>query len=148
MPTGHFCCPVSTSHSRHLSPTAFSQSLFPTLSGVPFLLPVASRSRTQAFVWFRAKTDKGIVCLADPYIVLHLQKLYDNISKSNRLNTFEEIAICFSDGFQMTSQSPKSLFSSSFLSIGKCWRYSYIQFIFALTQSLVNLSLKHATHNN
>ena len=34
-------------------------------SGLPFLLPVASRSRAQSFVWFRAKTDKGIVCLAD-----------------------------------------------------------------------------------
>ena len=31
----------------------------------PFPLPVTSRSRAQAFVWFRAKTDKGIVCLAD-----------------------------------------------------------------------------------
>ena len=35
------------------------------LSGLSFLLPVASISRAQAFVWFRAKTDKGIVCLAD-----------------------------------------------------------------------------------
>ena len=59
------CCPVSTGHSRHPSPTAFPQFLCPTLSGVPFLLPVASRWRAQAFVWFRAKTDKGIVCLAD-----------------------------------------------------------------------------------
>ena len=32
---------------------------------LPYPLPVASRSRAQAFVWFRAKTDKGIVCLAD-----------------------------------------------------------------------------------
>ena len=31
----------------------------------PCLFPVASRSRAQAFVWVRAKTDKGIVCLAD-----------------------------------------------------------------------------------
>ena len=28
-------------------------------------LPVTLRSRAQASVWFRAKTDKGIVCLAD-----------------------------------------------------------------------------------
>ena len=35
------------------------------LPGVPFLLPVASRSRAPAFVWFRTKTDKGVVCLAD-----------------------------------------------------------------------------------
>ena len=38
----------------------------------PCLLPVASRSRAQAFVWFCAKTDKGIVCLADhPHSVTH-----------------------------------------------------------------------------
>ena len=65
MPTGHFCCPVSTGHSRHPLPTAFREYLCPTPICVPFLLPVASRSRAQAFVWFRAKTDKGIVCLAD-----------------------------------------------------------------------------------
>ena len=59
------CCPVSTGHSRHPSPTTFSQSLCPTPTGVPFLLPVASRSQAQAFVWFRVKTDQGIVCLAD-----------------------------------------------------------------------------------
>ena len=30
MPTGHFCCPVSTGHLRHPSPTAFSEFLCPT----------------------------------------------------------------------------------------------------------------------
>ena len=39
---------------------SFSEFLFLLLS-----LPVTSRSRAQAFVWFRVKTDKGIVCLAD-----------------------------------------------------------------------------------
>ena len=32
----------------------------------PYPLPVASRSRAQAFVWFCAKTNKKIVCLAHP----------------------------------------------------------------------------------
>ena len=58
-------CPVSTAHLRHPSPTAFSQSLCPTPLAFPYPLPVTSRSWVQAFVWFRAKKDKGIVCLAD-----------------------------------------------------------------------------------
>ena len=68
MPTGHFCCPVSTPNCHSVSPFAncllwvpFSKSWL----AFPCLLPVMSRSRAQAFVWFRAKTDKGIVCLAD-----------------------------------------------------------------------------------
>ena len=65
MPTAHFCCPVSTRHSRHPSPTRFSQSLCPTPLTFPYPLPVTLSSRAQAFVWFCAKTDKGIVCLAD-----------------------------------------------------------------------------------
>ena len=65
MLTAHFCCPVSTGHSRHPSPTAFSEFLCPTPLAFPYPLPVTSRSRAQDFVWFRAKTDKGIVCLVD-----------------------------------------------------------------------------------
>ena len=65
MPTGLFCCPLSTRPLRHPSPTAFSEFLFPIPSlAFPGPLPVASRSRTQSFVWFRAKTNKKIVCLA------------------------------------------------------------------------------------
>ena len=65
MTTGHFCYPVST---LPLASPLVNCPLWVSLSNssrVPFLLPVASRSRAQAFVWFRAKTDKGIVCLAD-----------------------------------------------------------------------------------
>ena len=43
------------------SPSSFVELLL----AFPCPLPVTSRSRAQAFVWFRAKTDKGIVCLAD-----------------------------------------------------------------------------------
>ena len=46
MPTGHFCCPVSTGHSRHPSPTPSSGFLFPTLS----------RSLTN----FRSRQDRGL----------------------------------------------------------------------------------------
>ena len=68
MPTGLFCCPVSTGHCPSASPFANS-SLWVPLSNpwlaFPCLLPVTLRSRVNAFVWFRAKTDKGIICLAD-----------------------------------------------------------------------------------
>ena len=49
------------------SPTA-SQLLFqPTLIRVPFPLPDTVRFYVQeSFVWFRAKTDKGIVCFGGP----------------------------------------------------------------------------------
>ena len=47
IPTAHFCCPVSTGHSRRSSPTAFSQFLFPTPLAFPYLLPVTPRSRVQ-----------------------------------------------------------------------------------------------------
>ena len=40
MPTGLFCCPLSTAPLRHPSPTAFSGFLFPSLTGVP--LPTSS----------------------------------------------------------------------------------------------------------
>ena len=56
MPTAHFCCPVSTGHSCHPSPTAFSEFLCPTPTRVP--LPTSSHVEI-------AKTDKGIVCFAD-----------------------------------------------------------------------------------
>ena len=44
---------------------SFSEFPCPTPLAFPYPLPVTSRSRAQAFVWFGAKTDKGIVCLAD-----------------------------------------------------------------------------------
>ena len=63
MPTG-LSAPVSTGHSRHPSPTPSS---FVQLS---FFRPLTTPGHVEIacpkpFVWFRAKTDKGIVCLAD-----------------------------------------------------------------------------------
>ena len=47
---------------RQLPVSSFLQ---PTLFRVPLLLPDTARFQAQKpFVWFRAKTDKGIVCLA------------------------------------------------------------------------------------
>ena len=85
MPTGLFCCPLSSAcPQRHPSPTAFSCFLFPTLwLAFPCLLPVASRPQAQAFVWFHAKTNKKIVCLAHPLhsvTIIRVEKCY--MSKS------------------------------------------------------------------
>ena len=44
---------------------SFSEFPCPTSLAFPYPLLVTLRSRAQAFVWFRSKTDKGIVCLAD-----------------------------------------------------------------------------------
>ena len=53
-------CPLASPFAN-----TFSEFLCATGLVFPYPLPVTSRSRAQAFVWFRAKTDKGIVCLAD-----------------------------------------------------------------------------------
>ena len=69
MPTGLFCCLVSTANCPSPSPVANCLLWIPSSycwPGFPYPLPVTSKSRAQAFVWFRAKTDKGIVCLAHP----------------------------------------------------------------------------------
>ena len=56
------CCPVSTDHSRHPSPTASSEFLCPTpLTGVPFLLPVMSRPRVQILCLVSRTTYIGIL---------------------------------------------------------------------------------------
>ena len=59
-------CQLPTAPLRCPSPTPSSGFLCPTLwLAFPCLLLVTSRSRAQAFVYFHAKTDKGIICLTD-----------------------------------------------------------------------------------
>ena len=66
MPTGHFCCPVSTRHSHHHSPTTlFSVSLYNSYWRSPAYFRLRRDLESKPFVWFPAKTDKGIICLAD-----------------------------------------------------------------------------------
>ena len=69
MPTGPFCCPASTAHCPSASPVANCLLWVPSsnssLSRSLTHFRSRRRSRAQAFVLFRAKTDKGIVCLAD-----------------------------------------------------------------------------------
>ena len=49
-------------------PTPLSSFVQPTLIRVPLPLPDTARFQVQkSFVWFRAETDKGIVCLGHPY---------------------------------------------------------------------------------
>ena len=69
------CCPTPTALvrvPRQLplccpTPTALSSFFQPTLIRVPLPLPDTARFQVQeSFVWFRAKTDKGIVCFGGP----------------------------------------------------------------------------------
>ena len=62
-PTALFCCPLSTAPLRLPSPTHLSGFLFQLLSSPTSGL--VGDLEPKPFVWFRAKTDKGIVCLAD-----------------------------------------------------------------------------------
>ena len=66
-------CPVPTAPVRRSTPTPVSSFLQPTLFRAPLTLPDTARFQVQKpFVWFRAKTDKGIVCLAGHlYSVTH-----------------------------------------------------------------------------
>ena len=60
------CCPVSTALSVVRRQLPSSSSFVQLPSRVP--LPTSGHaeiSSPKPFVWFRAKTDKGIVCLAD-----------------------------------------------------------------------------------
>ena len=75
LPRQLFCSLLSR---RQLPASSFVQ---PTLFRVPLPLPDTARFQVQkSFVWFRAKTDKGIVCLAGhPYsatkvLILHVMK--------------------------------------------------------------------------
>ena len=56
-----FDWPLASPFADCLLLSPFSHSL----TRILFLLPVTLRSWAQAFVWFHAKTDKGITCLAD-----------------------------------------------------------------------------------
>ena len=68
-------CPVSTANCHSASPVANCLLWVPSSNSLSNSLThfrSRRRSRAQAFVWFRAKTDKGIVCLADhPHSVTH-----------------------------------------------------------------------------
>ena len=84
--------PVLTAPVRRSTPTLFavppptplSSFVQPTLIRVPLPLPDTARFQVQeSFVWFRAKTDKGIVCLAgNPYSATYLPQS-SNITRAS-----------------------------------------------------------------
>ena len=59
------CCPVWTGHSRHPWPIPSSSPFFQLFSRSLTTSGHFKIAGPKSFVWFRAKTDKGIVCLAD-----------------------------------------------------------------------------------
>ena len=71
-------CPVSTASPRRPSPTAhFSVPLSHSLTGVPSLLPVTSRSRVQnPLSGFAPKQTKESSAWRITYIVLHEQQYF------------------------------------------------------------------------
>ena len=74
VPRQLFCWLASLLSRRQLPASSFVQ---PTLFRVPLPLLDTARFQVQkSFVWFRAKTDKGIVCLAGhPYSATKLAKV-------------------------------------------------------------------------
>ena len=69
-------CPVSTASVHGPAPTAVSSFVQPTLFSCPVTTSGhAEISSPKPFVWFRAKTDKGIVCLAG-----HLHSVTSRVS--------------------------------------------------------------------
>ena len=74
----HQLCLLS---SRQLPASSFVQL---TLSRVPLPLPDMARFQVQkSFVWFRAETDKGIVCSGHPYSATHMP-----LNKETKLHLF------------------------------------------------------------
>ena len=97
-------CPVSTAPVRGSTPTAVRSFLQPTLFRVPLPLPDTARFQVQKpFAWFRAKTDKGIVCLAG-----HLYSVTDVLNKS---------------WLYLNKLAPKVV--SRFLVIVLCWQLNF-----------------------
>ena len=81
-------------HSRHPSPTAFSEFLCPIPTRVP--LPTSGRveiSSPKPFGRFRVKTDKGIVCLVD---YLHSVTIGSCRQTNYLFNLIYFISVCLS----------------------------------------------------
>ena len=80
MPIGHFCCPVSTGHSCHPSPTAFCRFLFPIPDSRS--LPTSGRveiSSPNPLSGFAPKQTKGSSAWRITYIVLQRDLKIKNV---------------------------------------------------------------------
>ena len=100
-------CPVSTALVRVPSPTASRSFVQPTLFSRPVTTSGhAEISIPKPFVWFRAKTDKGIVCLAGHlHSVTPEGKLRPHFALHYRLKTTSSSTNQFSiDGMRKVSK--------------------------------------------
>ena len=84
-------CPCPWFHAN--SPSSFLQ---PTVFRVPLPLPDTAIFQVQKpFVWFRAKTDKGIVCLAGHLYSVTARLVWNHYRAcSLMLQTFGNLAGC------------------------------------------------------
>ena len=92
MPTGHFCCPVSTGHSRHSSPTDFCEFLFPTPTGLP--LPTSGRveiSSPNTLSGFAPKQTKGSSTWRTTDIVLQIYPQPQMMAREGTENIWEPV---------------------------------------------------------
>ena len=71
---------------------------------------------------------------------IYLPKFHINVLKYYRLKLFKKIAISFKYGLQTTSESTTSLSDGLFVSIGKFYFYSCLQFIFCVAQIFFGLT--------
>ena len=79
---------------------------------------------------------------------LHLPKLYKNILKYYRLNSFKEIAIGFNHGLHTTLGFLADVSDGSFVLFGRCSPYLCLQFILSVSENLFALSHNRTPHIN
>ena len=92
-PTG-LSAPVSTGLSCHPLPTPFFEVLFPTLFSRSLTHFRSRRDfKSKPFVWFHAKTDKGIVCLVDHLHSVTRQPTWEKIRSSQHTLLYFYISI-------------------------------------------------------
>ena len=108
MPIGVLCCTVSTAILRLPSQLPSVGSFFQLSTGVP--LPTSGRveiSSPKPFVWFRAKTDKWIVCLANH---LHSVTLLHIYIERERVILRQTISLYHKSSRYLTAHLPGDLY--------------------------------------
>ena len=94
------CCPVSTGHSRHPSPTAFCEFLCPTPDWrslpTPGHVEISSPNPLSGFM---PKQTKGASAWRTTYIVLHYNKKQNILILYIKLSVFSIATILLNDTF-------------------------------------------------
>ena len=81
---------LPTAPLRRPSPTDFSEFLCPTPDSRSLAhFRSCRRSRAQASIWFRTKTDKGIVCLAD-----HIHSVTNEMNRKSKEHSQKAVGFC------------------------------------------------------